>query len=116
MKTEQIVLASRPKGLPVSNNFRIEEIELPEIKDGEILLKGLYYSVDPYMRGRMNDAKSYAPPFEIDKPINGAVVAEVVESNSALFKSRDIVLGSLPWQKKIISREKDIKKIDINLF
>ncbi|MEO7048720.1 MAG: NADP-dependent oxidoreductase, partial [Ferruginibacter sp.] len=80
MTTEQIVLASRPKGMPVADNFRIEQVELPELNTDEILLSGLYYSLDPYMRGRMNDAKSYAPPFEIDKPIMGSVIGKVVES------------------------------------
>ena len=82
MTTKQIVLASRPKGAPTLDNFRFENIELPGMEVGEILLKGLYYSVDPYMRGRMNDAKSYAPPFQIDQPIAGSVIAEVSESKS----------------------------------
>ena len=72
MTTKQIVLASRPKGTPTLDNFRFENIDLPEMQSGEVLLKGLYYSVDPYMRGRMNDAKSYSPPFQIDQPIEGA--------------------------------------------
>jgi len=115
MTTEQIVLASRPTGLPVSNNFRMEQVELPEIKAGEILLKGMYYSVDPYMRGRMNDAKSYAPPFEIDAPITGSVVLQVVESKSEHYKAGDVVVGSFPWQKDFISNGKDVRKIDTNL-
>jgi NADPH-dependent curcumin reductase CurA len=115
MITEQIVLASRPKGMPVNENFRMEEVELPEIKDDEILLSGLYYSVDPYMRGRMNDAKSYAPPFEIDKPIMGSVIGKVVESKSAKFKTGDVVVGMLPWQKKFIATEKQLTKIDTEL-
>jgi NADPH-dependent curcumin reductase CurA len=112
MKTQQIVLAARPKGLPDSSNFRIEDIELSEIKPGEILLKGMYYSVDPYMRGRMNDAKSYAPPFEIDKAIAGSVVAKVVDSTSDNFKTGDVVVGTLPWQKDFIATDKDLIKID----
>ncbi len=112
MKTQQIVLAARPKGLPDSSNFRIEDIELSEIKPGEILLKGMYYSVDPYMRGRMNDAKSYAPPFEIDKAIAGSVVAKVVDSTSDNFKTGDVVVGTLPWQKDFIATDKDLRKID----
>jgi NADPH-dependent curcumin reductase CurA len=115
MITEQIVLASRPKGMPVNENFRMEEVELPEIKDDEILLSGLYYSVDPYMRGRMNDAKSYAPPFEIDKPIMGSVIGKVVESKSGKFKKGDVVVGMLPWQKKFIATEKQLTKIDTEL-
>ena len=88
MTTQQIVLASRPKGLPALDNFKTENIELPEIKAGEVLLQAMYYSVDPYMRGRMNDAKSYAPPFEIDKPLTGSVIAKVMQSKSDNFKNR----------------------------
>lgn len=115
MKTEQIVLASRPKGLPVMDNFRTEEIELPGLKAGEILLSGLYYSVDPYMRGRMNDAKSYVPPFEIDKPLMGSVIGKVIESKSEKFKVGEVVLGNLPWQKIFIASENQLTKIDTNL-
>ena len=112
MTTQQIVLASRPKGIPTAANFRFENIELPEIQEGEVLLTGMYYSVDPYMRGRMNDAKSYAAPFDIDKAIAGGVVAKVTASKSAIFKPGDIVLGNLPWQEQIVVSEKMIQKID----
>jgi NADPH-dependent curcumin reductase CurA len=115
MTTEQIVLASRPKGLPVSDDFRMMQVELPELKPGEILLKGLYYSVDPYMRGRMNDAKSYAPPFEIDKPIYGGVIGKVMESLSEHFRPGDMVVGNFPWQKDFIATEKEARKIDTSL-
>ena len=114
MKTKQIVLASRPKGLPTSKDFRFEEVDLPEIEKGEILLKGMFYSVDPYMRGRMNDAKSYAAPFQIDQPMMGAVVALVSESKSEMFKTGDVVVGSLPWRETFIASEKDIRKIDVS--
>ncbi|MEA4840862.1 MAG: NADP-dependent oxidoreductase [Bacteroidales bacterium] len=112
MITEQISLASRPKGMPTLNNFRFEEIELPKIQSGQVLIKGWYYSVDPYMRGRMNDTKSYVLPFQIDQPIEGNVVAKVIDSKSDLFKTGDIVLGMLPWRKDIIASEKDIRQID----
>ena len=115
MTTQQIVLASRPKGLPVSGDFRMETVELSELKDGEMLLQGLYYSVDPYMRGRMSDAKSYAPPFEIDKPIYGGVIGKVVESKSGQFKTGDVVIGQFPWQKEFIATEKEARKIDTSL-
>src|SRR5690554_5742228 len=112
MNTEQIILKSRPKGLPTQENFKREEIELPEIKDDEVLLKGMYYSVDPYMRGRMNDTKSYVPPFETGKPLSGGVVAEVIASKSEKFQVGDSVTGNLPWKRKMIAAEKDIRKID----
>ena len=115
MTTQQIVLAARPKGTPTLDDFRTASIELKAIENGEVLLKGLYYSVDPYMRGRMNDAKSYAAPFQIDQPIHGGIVAEVVESKSNKFNIGDIVLGMLPWQENIIAKEKEIQKIDAGI-
>ncbi|MBW8688344.1 NADP-dependent oxidoreductase [Chitinophaga rhizophila] len=115
MKTKQIVLASRPSGTPELSNFNTKEITLPELKEGEILLKGLFYSVDPYMRGKMNDKKSYTPPFKLDEPIDGGVVAEVVESKSGKFGKGDVVMGQLPWQELIITAEKGLKKIDANI-
>ena len=115
MNTRQIVLASRPKGLPTEHNFRFENIELPEIQADEVLLEGIYYSVDPYMRGRMNDTKSYTPPFQIDQPIEGGVVARVVESKSKKLNPGDIVLGGLPWREKIITADKVLQKIDTSI-
>lgn len=115
MTTKQIVLASRPKGLPTGENFRMEDTDLPEIKSGEVLLKGIYYSVDPYMRGRMNDAKSYAPPFELDKPLNGSVIGKVTESKSDVYGPGDIVVGRFTWQQDFIATEKELTKLDTKL-
>ena len=115
MTTEQITLTARPKGMPILADFRFEDIELPLVQVGEVLVKGLYYSVDPYMRGRMNDAKSYTPPFCLDKPIEGGVIAEVLESRSDNFKTGDLVLGSLPWAKECIANEKGLRKIDTTI-
>jgi len=115
MKTKQIVLASRPKGLPVIENFNTKDFELAEIKDNEVLLEALYFSVDPYMRGRMNDAKSYAPPFEIGKPITGGVIAKVIKSNTGKFKENDVVTGNLPWQQHCIAIATSLLKIDTSI-
>jgi NADPH-dependent curcumin reductase CurA len=115
MTTKQIVLASRPKGKPVQENFQTNNFELAEIKDNEILLESMFFSVDPYMRGRMNDAKSYAPPFEMGKPITGGVVAKVIKSKSINFKENDIVTGNLPWQQHCIATENSIVKIDTTI-
>ncbi|MCY7422509.1 MAG: NADP-dependent oxidoreductase [Chitinophagaceae bacterium] len=115
MTTKQFVLASRPKGLPTHDNFRMEDVDLPELKDGEILLQGMYYSVDPYMRGRMNDAKSYVPPFEIDQPMQGGVVAKVTGSKSGSYTTGDVVVGMFPWRKDFIANDKDVRKIDTSL-
>lgn len=108
MTIKQIVLAFRPKGILTADNFRFENIELPEIREDEVLLKGMYYSVDNFMRGRMSDAKSYAAPFEIEKTIAGGVVAKVMASKSDNFRPGEIVLGNLPWQEQIITSEKMI--------
>ncbi len=115
MKTKQIVLASRPTGIPVLENFNTKDVELAEIKGNEILLEAMFFSVDPYMRGRMNDAKSYTPPFEIGKPITGGVVAKVLKSNSVNFKEKDIVTGNLPWQQHCIATEDGLLKIDTSI-
>jgi len=112
MKSRQIVLASRPIGLPVYENFRFENIDLEELKDNEVLLKSLYISVDPYMRGRMNDVKSYAPSFEVDKPFVGGVVAKVIDSKSKSFEKGDTVFGMLPWATYFIENGENLRKID----
>jgi len=112
MTTKQIVLASRPIGMPTLANFRFENSELPDLQDGRVLLKGLYYSVDPYMRGRMNDAKSYVPPFQVGKPIEGSVIASVIESKTDSFTKDDLVVGMLPWSGEFIAEGKGLQKID----
>ena len=115
MTTKQIVLFSRPNGKPALGNFHTDNFELPEIKDREILLEAMFLSVDPYMRGRMNDAKSYIPPFEIGKSITGGAIAKVLKSNSVNFKENDIVTGNLPWQQRCIATENDLIKIDTSI-
>ncbi|MEO9146198.1 MAG: NADP-dependent oxidoreductase [Ginsengibacter sp.] len=112
MKTQQIVLASRPAGTPTLDNFRFENIELPDLQNGEVLLEGLYYSVDPYMRGRMNEAKSYVSPFQIDQPMSGGVIARIVESKTDDLKPDDIVSGMLPWSVQTVAPAKNLSKID----
>ncbi len=112
MQTTQIVLASRPAGIPNAETFRTETIELPGPQEGELLLEPLYYSVDPYMRGRMNDAKSYAPPFPVNAPIEGRVVAKVIESHDNDFAAGDTVLGTLPWRTATVAAAKTVRKID----
>lgn len=112
MKTQQIVLASRPVGTPTLDNFRFESITLPDLQNGEVLLQGLYYSVDPYMRGRMSNAKSYAPPFQTGQPIYGAAIEKVLSSKSEDFKPGDIVYGSLPWRIQTVAPAAGLLKID----
>jgi NADPH-dependent curcumin reductase CurA len=107
-----ILLANRPVGVPTLNDFRFEEIEMPAIHDGEVLLKTIYVSVDPYLRGRMNDAKSYVPPFELDKPIQSAIIAEVTESKNPNFEVGDHVTAGLDWKMFQTSNGKGLTKLD----
>ena len=99
----QIVLAQRPVGMPDENTLRLQEVSIPEVGPGQMLLRTEYLSLDPYMRGRMNDAKSYAEPVKIDEVMTGQVVAEVVTSNIDGFVAGDFVLSGSGWQDYAIS-------------
>lgn len=112
MDTEQIVLTSRPVGLPTLANFKVEKVTLPELQKEEVLLQGMLYSVDPYMRGRMNAGESYVPAFEIGEPIEGGVIAKVVTSKSVNFKAGDVVSARLPWRVHAIAPANALQKID----
>lgn len=113
MKTRQILLASHPNGMPKASDFLFQEIELPHLTEGDVLLKALYISVDPYMRGRMNDQKSYIAPFELNEPLNGGVVAEVVESKTLAFQKGDILLGMLPWATYSVAKPEGLQKLSV---
>ena len=115
MDTQQIILASRPTGIPTLDNFKFENTTLPEVKEDQVLVEGLYYSVDPYMRGRMNDTKSYISPFEIGKPLEGGAVAKVIESKSSEIKAGDLVVGSLPWLARTVVSAKGLQKINATI-
>jgi NADPH-dependent curcumin reductase CurA len=95
----QIHLASRPDGEPTAANFRVVDAPLPALNDGQVLVRNHYLSLDPYMRGRMNDAKSYAVPQELDKVMGGGTVGEVVESKHSNYKPGDMVVGMGGWQQ-----------------
>lgn len=112
MKINQIVLASRPSGTPEAENFRFEEVDLRDIHEGEVLIQPTYFSVDPYMRGRMNDVKSYSPPYQLNEPILGGVVGKVIESKSPAFKTGEPVYGTLPWATRMIEKSDYLQKID----
>lgn len=111
MKTEQVALAKRPDGIPDDDVFRYETVDVVRPQDNEILLEPLYISVDPYMRGRMNDSESYVAPFELDKPIISHIVARVIESKDSDIVEDDIVLGRLPWRKKITVNSAEVTKV-----
>ncbi len=99
----EIRLASRPSGTPTAANFILARTELPPLKDGEVLVRNLFMSVDPYMRGRMNDAKSYVPPFQLGQPLNGSAIGEVVESRAAGLNPGDAVASGLGWREYFIA-------------
>ena len=107
-----IILKSRPKGTPQLSNFKTIETEMPKVQQGEVLLKTRFVSVDPYLRGRMSDAESYVPPFELDKPISSGIVAEVVESNNENLKKGDFVSGQIEWKQYQVSTGKGLQKLD----
>lgn len=111
-KNREIYLASRPEGMPEKSNFKLEIKSLPKLKEGEVLIKTLYLSVDPYMRGRMNDRPSYIAPFEINKPLTGSIVGKVVESKSSSFKPNDFVAGFLNWSDYSIAPANLLQKLD----
>lgn len=112
---QTIVLKNRPEGKPSVSDFELltDESDIT-IKDQEILLETVYVSVDPYLRGRMSDAKSYVPPFQLNKPIQSGVIAKVTASKNDNFKEGDFVSGMLDWKTKQISTGKDLLKVDKN--
>lgn len=114
-KNEEIQLAKRPEGTPTEENFRFVETEIPELEEGQVLIKSIYISVDPYMRGRMSDAKSYVAPYELDAPISGGIVGQVTESKSDQFQKGDYVLGNLPWARYNAANAENLQKIDPEL-
>ena len=108
----RIVLASRPQGWVSEENFRLEETQMPPLGEGEIRVRNRFLSLDPYMRGRMNDAKSYAMPQQLNETMGGATVGEVVESRDVNFAVGDTVRGMSGWAEYGVSTAQGIGKID----
>lgn len=108
----RIVLASRPEGRPTAENFRLETVPTPEPQDGEVLLRTRYLSLDPYMRGRMSAAKSYAAPVEVDAVMEAGTVADVVESRSDDLAVGDVVLSYLGWQEYGVAPARQVRRLD----
>ena len=107
-----IILEKRPVGKPILADFKFTNEEKPLIGTGEILLKTSYVSVDPYLRGRMSDAKSYAEPFQLHQPIRSGIIAEVLESNHTGFSKGDFVSGLLQWKEYQKSDGVGLLKVD----
>ena len=112
---QQIHLASRPQGWPTPANFSLVEVELPKLGADEVQVKNLFMSVDPYMRGRMNDVKGYVPPFQVGQALDGAAVGEVVASSSPNVKVGDVVTSQLGWRDQFVTDAGNVKVVDKNV-
>jgi NADPH-dependent curcumin reductase CurA len=111
----QIHLASRPKGMPTHETFTTVEGPVPSPGDGEVLVRTLYLSVDPYMRGRMNEGRSYVAPFKLNQALTGGVVGEVTASRSPAFNPGDLVTGHLGWQDYSLAPAGQLQPVDASL-
>jgi NADPH-dependent curcumin reductase CurA len=108
----QIVLASRPEREVRAENFLLQTVPVPSMRDGEVLVRNHYLSLDPYMRGRMDDARSYAPPQPLGEVMVGGTAGEVVESRSPAFKAGDKVVGMLGWAEMGVCDARSLHKVD----
>lgn len=115
ISNRQIVLAARPAGFPAPSDFRLEQASLPGLDSGQFLVRNIYLSVDPYMRGRMSDRKSYIPSFQIGKPLEGSAVGRVVKSNHPRYSEGDWVTSLNGWRDYFVSSGEGVNKIDTRL-
>lgn len=113
--SHEIHLKSRPIGLPSAENFTVATVTLADPSPGQVLVRNIYLSVDPYMRGRMIDRKSYSPPFRLDEALTGGCVGQVVQSNDGPFQVGDYVLGMQGWREYYLSDGKGLTRIDPTL-
>ena len=104
-------LMSRPSGMPTDDNFALKEVELPPLGEGMVRIRNQWLSVDPYMRGRMNDVKSYVPPFQLDQPMEGGAVGEVVESKADGVVPGDKVLHMAGWRDEVVLPAQAVTKL-----
>jgi NADPH-dependent curcumin reductase CurA len=108
----QIILASRPSGWPTAANFAMTEVPSAELADGQVRVRNLFMSVDPYMRGRMNDVKSYVPPFQVGEPLEGGAVGEVTETRSPDLAAGDLVVHQLGWRDEAVLRARHAQRVE----
>src|SRR6266576_3500543 len=112
MTNRQVRLKSRPTGMPGTDNFDAVDVPMPPLGDGDVLRRTIYLSLDPYMRGRMSDAPSYATPVKVGEVMVGHTVSEVVESQNPAFKKGDFVAGYDGWQTFGVSNGKELRTLD----
>jgi NADPH-dependent curcumin reductase CurA len=115
VRAREIQLAARPDGEARESDFRLAEVDLPEPEAGQVLIRNTWMSVDPYMRGRMNDGKSYVPPFQLDVPLDGGAVGEVVQSGDDSLAPGDVVLHGLGWRDHALAPASLVRTIDTQL-
>lgn len=111
--SKEIRLKSRPIGMPTAVNFELAQVELPVPSEGQLLVKNSYMSVDPYMRGRMNDTKSYTPPFQLGEALTGGAIGQVVQSAHPEYKVGEHVLNFMGWREAFLSDGKGLNKVDV---
>jgi hypothetical protein len=111
----EIRLASRPQGWPTADNFSFARVDVLPPADGQVLVRNLFMSVDPYMRGRMNDVKSYVPPFQVGQPLEGGAVGEVIESRAPAPKPGDAVISMRGWREYFVADASDVRVLDRNV-
>jgi NADPH-dependent curcumin reductase CurA len=114
VRAREIHLVSRPVGWPTPEDFRLVEVDLAEPAAGQVLVRNQFLSVDPYMRGRMNDAKSYLPPYGLDEPMDGGAVGEVLVSNDPSLRPGDVVLHQLGWRDHAVMPARHARKVDVD--
>jgi NADPH-dependent curcumin reductase CurA len=110
--TREIQLAARPVGEPKPSDFKLAEVKLPDPGPDQLLVRNHWMSVDPYMRGRMNDVRSYVPPFQIDAPLEGGAVGEVLASGGDGFQPGELVLHGLGWREHALLPTAHARKLD----
>jgi len=115
MTGKEIRLASRPKGRPTLENFAIATVDLPPLTDGQVLVRNLFMSVDPYMRGRMNDARSYVAPFQVGQVLDGGAIGEVIESRDAALAAGAIVHSMRGWRDSFVAGAKEVRAVDASI-
>jgi NADPH-dependent curcumin reductase CurA len=115
MIAHEIHLAARPKGWPTADTFAHLTTELPSLQDGDVLVRNLFMSVDPYMRGRMNDVKSYVPSFQLGRPLEGGAVGAVVESRAADFEPGDVIQSRRGWRDAFVAPASELRKVDTSI-
>jgi NADPH-dependent curcumin reductase CurA len=112
--TREVHLASRPHGWPTHQNFALVEVPLPALEPGQVKVRNTVMSVDPYMRGRMNDTRSYVPPFQLGAPLDGGAVGVVVESASDRLSVGDTVLHGLGWREHAVLEARQARRVDVD--